>query len=597
LKNVIKRIPSNKIVFKKLPGSGATTLEIETEERNSIAIEPNVPVIQGKCKKYNTTRKIVVMGVYEGKTEEQIIDYLLSDVTPKKLIVTPESFKRVRNAIIEVDKYNLYNDFFLLFDECERTIQDVNYRADIVLPMMDFFKFKNKAFISATPIIPSDPRFIEEGFEAIYIEPDYDYRQDLQLISTNNTIFSFQQLIKDRPRDKYFIFFNSTDSIAQLITALNLKNESAIFCAKESKQKLKVNDFTHVYTSLEPFRKYNFFTSRFFSAVDIEYERYQCDPTIIMITDLVAAQHSMIDPLSEAIQIVGRFRQPEDGEIKKEIIHITNYDPILSNRSREETIKYVHEKFIVYEGIKRFLDASTEAGAVDALREMLDRSEYKRFINLDGTRNYFMQDNLIEQEQVNGFYQSSENLQEAYRLSKHFNVTEKIEKYGFTDKDRKNSNKYAPLKTVYEVIIPVLHEINSQDNMYIKMGQIEFLENEYPKVVQAYRILGYEKVKELGYNQVKIREAVKQKQEKSSMSGLLEYIEHNFKVGDEISSTANYHRLKQGLRQLNLHHLSPNIRLLRNYCRLSERITIGRDKRGREIKGYRILEVYNTLKD
>jgi hypothetical protein len=50
LSDVWKAIPSNIILFKTLTGIGATSLEI-TAERNSIIIEPNVPVIQGKMAK------------------------------------------------------------------------------------------------------------------------------------------------------------------------------------------------------------------------------------------------------------------------------------------------------------------------------------------------------------------------------------------------------------------------------------------------------------------------------------------------------------------------------------------------------------------
>ena len=71
----------------------------------------------------------------------------------------------------------MYEDYFLLFDECEKAIQDVGYRGDIYLPVEDFFRFRNKAMVSATPIVPSDPRFAEQGFEMLRIVPTYDYRQ------------------------------------------------------------------------------------------------------------------------------------------------------------------------------------------------------------------------------------------------------------------------------------------------------------------------------------------------------------------------------------------------------------------------------------
>ena len=48
LTEVLPEIPTNTILYKKLTGLGATYGEI-TAKRNSIIIEPNVPVIIGKC--------------------------------------------------------------------------------------------------------------------------------------------------------------------------------------------------------------------------------------------------------------------------------------------------------------------------------------------------------------------------------------------------------------------------------------------------------------------------------------------------------------------------------------------------------------------
>lgn len=51
--------------------------------------------------------------------------------------------------------------------------------------------------------------------------------------------------------------------------------------------------------------RYNFFTSRFYSAVDILCKN---PPHVILISDLHGATQSVIDPTTEAIQIIGRFR-------------------------------------------------------------------------------------------------------------------------------------------------------------------------------------------------------------------------------------------------------------------------------------------------
>ena len=78
----------------------------------------------------------------------------------------------------------------MLFDECEKIIQDVDYRGDIHLPVNDFFKFEGKAMVSATPLMPRDPRFAEQGFEMMRVEPTYDYKQRVKLLVTNNTMDS-----------------------------------------------------------------------------------------------------------------------------------------------------------------------------------------------------------------------------------------------------------------------------------------------------------------------------------------------------------------------------------------------------------------------
>lgn len=583
-------------MWKKLCGIGATALEIDTP-RHSIIIEANVPVIKGKCKKYNTTRTKKILGVYEGVTVDEVIEYLESKVQWKKILLTPESFGKVKEAMEELG-IDMYNEYFLLIDECERTIQDVGYRANIILPMKDFFLFKNKAFISATPIIPSDPRFKEHKFSHVYIEPakDYDYKQKLKIIETNNIMLSLKKFIADNQRKQYFVFFNSTDTIAHFLNELEVKDQSAIFCAKESMQKLKVNNFTHVSTSLGEFRIYNWMTSRFFSAVDIDGV---IDPTIIMITDLISAQHSMIDPLSEAIQIVGRFRKPENGTIKKEVVHITNFLPGLTSMSEAEVLEYIQECQVVYRVLKRYLKASTTRGAVSTLKEILKRIEFAKYINEDGSRNYFMQDNTIFEEKLKGYYQCLENLLAAYEKSYRFVVEHETESYEVSDKERVLKQNTTPLKTVYSVLMPMLKDLydTEKTSVFQREFQMAYLRKEFKKVVQDFDRLGYETVKALEFNPKKIKAAIKDKDrsEQESNFGLLQYIEEAFKEGELCSSHTIVNRLKSGLKENRLPMLRPNVKLLKKYCELSERMWIGKQN-GKDVMGYRILKIYDKLK-
>ena len=58
LSDVMRKIPTNCILSKRIPGCGATTLELKSN-RNSIIVVPNVPVINSKCQKYDNLLGVI----------------------------------------------------------------------------------------------------------------------------------------------------------------------------------------------------------------------------------------------------------------------------------------------------------------------------------------------------------------------------------------------------------------------------------------------------------------------------------------------------------------------------------------------------------
>ena len=264
LSDIMDEIQPNTILYKTVCGIGATTLELETE-RNSIIIEPNVPVIKGKELKYPA-----MLGVYEGVSTKDITEYIKGE-EHKKIMTTPESFPKIKRAMRKAGT-DMYNGYFLLYDECDRLISDVDYRSTMTLPTKDFFKFKSKAMVSATPILPSDPRFADCGFETVRIVPTYDYRQDVEIIQTNNVMSVFRTTLGGLDdADRVCVFYNSTAGIEKVITGMGIQDDSYVYCSTESMDKLKSHDFRNVsdtftvtggYAQLS---RYNFFTSRFYT--------------------------------------------------------------------------------------------------------------------------------------------------------------------------------------------------------------------------------------------------------------------------------------------------------------------------------------------
>lgn len=599
LSHIIKQIEINIILFKFLCGIGATSQEAENQLRCSVIIVPNKPVIEGKCAKYNSKRKQkVILGIYEGITKDDVVEYIQSDVYPKKIITTPESFPKFKDAMEELGLLqDMYDNYFIMFDECERAIQDVDYRKKIIIPMDDFFRFKNKAFISATPIVPSDPRFEKHGFREQRIVPTFNHKQEITLKVTNNVFYTIKKHFAANVRDQYFFFFNSTNTIAYLMDYLNIKDESAVFCSRDSKNKLKLNGYKNAYTSLTSFKKYNFFTSRFFSAVDIDGVE---NPHIVTVTDLVSAEHSMIDPASEAIQIVGRFRKDGNKKMVKEVTHITNINPKLEVLSEEHLLIQIKEFEKLHRTLRRYYKASQVPVVRAALKEMMTRADFAKYINFDGTKNYYMQDNAVFQEKIKGYYQNAEKLMQAYKDSNHFKLKPQAqEEYQFNDEARVKIQSSSPLKTTFEIVMPLVKDLYDADmNMFSREMQLAELQVQYPEVIKALNIVGIQKAKELKFDPRKIRKEMNDKEMRTEQTNFrfIQLIEKQFVVGKSYSSQQIKSKLRFAIRECNLQKLKPTISLLEEYCKLSNRCWIGTNEMGKDMMGYKILEVYDSVK-
>lgn len=410
-------IPSNVILNKTLTGVGATYCEIHAE-RNSIIIEPNVPVIQ--CKFDN--EELPLMGVYAGVSLASIRNYLKrEDIPYKKILTTPESFYKVRSEAqkVGIDIYG--EDWFCLFDECEKITQDHDYRMSISQPISDFFNFRNKAMVSATPLIPSHPQIEEQHFTILKIRPTFDYVKNLTLIVTNSFKSSLLKRLDELADSECIcIFMNKTDSITAIIQELAIQDYK-IFCSDKSVKKLHGIGIAAQSEISYPFAKYNFFTCRFYSGLDIEL--LPIKPDIIMLTDLRSASYTMIDPLTEAIQIQGRFRKDENTEESyRTLTHIANINQGMELKSRDVLDREIAQYADTYFRLKAEYDDEQDKAKKEALLKDIKSLKYNDLIGSDGSVNYFAIDNLYNEERVKSYYLSSESLKLAYESAGYFNV-------------------------------------------------------------------------------------------------------------------------------------------------------------------------------
>ena len=395
----------------------------------------------------------------------------------------------------------IYEEYFLLFDECEKPIQDVGYRGDIYLPVEDFFKFKGKAMVSATPIIPTDPRFEEQGFEMLRIVPSFDFCKDLTVVITNNTVRVLRKLLDryHKAGEKVCIFFNSTDTTLSLIQTLKLQGRCKVFCSEKSVRKLKREGLSDVSDNLTELAEINFFTSRFYSAVDIKLD-YQ--PNVIILTDVYHAPYSMIDPQTEVVQAIGRFRNGV-----AQTYHITNTSSKLESLPRETLYQQLESQEAIYNKVAA-IPTENEIEK-EALLGAIDGMDYKRFVTREGKRNYFMWDNAWEDEKIRAYYKYPSMVKAAYKDAP-FHA--KIGKYNvdITDEDRLRREQ-AGLKStssLWRETMGQLTKLQEANPDAEPSYMLDELGEEYSTMVKAFMTLGAKRIEALGYDRRKIEAAL-----------------------------------------------------------------------------------------
>lgn len=506
-------IPSNVILAKTLTGIGATHCELFQAKRHSIIIEPNVPVIIGK-----TDGQDGLLPVYALCTKSQIKKYLNNpSITLKKLITTPEGFKKIKEAAQELN-INIFKEYFCLFDECEKITQDVDYRPRISQPINDFFKFERKALVSATPLQIRHPALREQGFELWKITPTFDYRKDMSLIVTRSFNRTVMQQLRELSRNSKCVclFYNTTQGINEMINFLLSHNvikedEYKVFCSKESVKKLKSCSFRHSYENLDfPLAKFNFFTCRFFSAVDI----FTTTKPDVVILSNCNIPHSIVDPFTETIQAQGRFRNKyDDGNTYNSLTVISNTNEEMEIMTDEEIDSTIRQYEVTHCSLmERYSEATTDIDKKAILKES-ERVNYALLLDEENNLNYFSVDNLYNEERVKRYYTSAINLRDAYLATEHFNIAFTDDTKGVGEDDKMYMRK-ASTKNLWKKIVSHLErlrQLQATDPNYDIDTPTEILKEfedaEY--IINAYNTIGKAGIEQADYQKGKMNKMIK----------------------------------------------------------------------------------------
>lgn len=510
----VNPIPNSTIIYKTVTGLGATHAEVAAL-RSSIIVLPHIAIVKSKHENYKTAfdGKYKTMAIYGKVSWREVADYLMSDVEHAKILTTPHGLRKLIVAIEHLNAHQAFEChldyktfFFILLDECQKVIQDAEYRKDLIEVMDHFFEFENKAMVSATPIPPSDPRFKNNEFQHIKLEPAFEYRHPIELIQANSIVNALKKYIEDNESTYHCIFFNSIRGIKAIVEQLNLKDYK-IYCSEESTELLVLNNEPNAtYVLDKDFKPYMFYTSSFYSGLDIELPQ---NPNIVIITDHGFQEHTLLDPFTEIPQIIGRFRKKfKDHVPYNKITHINNSSHFTTPITEAEAQCRVQYSKLIYDYLKVLKTSTMDKSFQDYIDQQLSTIKPHSKLLIGERLSEYLLDNYINNERVKGYYATKTTLLNGYISTKRFWVYSKVE-YSSVDEIDKMQNKGIRYSTdLNKIMVEALVQLEPFRGLDIYDVQVSVISKLSYIIYEAYNRLGVETLQSLNYRIGSIKKAL-----------------------------------------------------------------------------------------
>ena len=325
----------------------------------------------------------------------------------------------------------------------------------------------------------------------------------------------------------------------------NILEDSVVYCAPKSRGKLKAEyDFTNAHTewSADTMKKYNFFTGRFYTAFDLELP-YK--PDLVMITDPYNAEYTMLDVDTDCIQICGRFRNGINSAT-----HIYRVNPEIVEQTKEEVLKDISNREYAYNLIQTLYNSAEYIEYRKAFGEILEIAQYRKYLYPDFTKNCFAIDNEINEVLVHNQYQSNISITKWYKDCHFFNPTFTKCEYNENDEKLKIIKKCRSVKDKRRKMVQLLSEREEPQSEYA-LDFINDMRKIDPFIVDAYEVLGKERIEELKYNQKKMNEEMILAERKGNK--VVRLIKNYFQIGCRYSNEAIIEELTRIFDLLHIH--------------------------------------------
>ena len=273
-----------------------------------------------------------------------------------------------------------------------------------------------------------------------------------------------------------------------MICTYKIEKRCKVFCSYESVKKLRKRDFSRAYSSLGELDEINF--SR---AVSFGGGHRTADNSLRADRNRPSfAAHTVIDPTTEAVQIVGRFR---NGVEDAAHIFSTNKEmPLqIAGGGRREV-----------GGVRSGLQTSPANRSVggagcDTRAQALEWNGLQTVHERRRNAQLVQWDNAYDDERIKRYYTDAELVREEYAKAFHTDCAEHI--YPLSDCDRlQRINPRLKMKELFREIVRQLEilEQNRTWNEYYFLR--EEIQSQVPMMVDAYYALGAAEIERYNYN-------------------------------------------------------------------------------------------------
>ena len=462
---VMDRVPFG-ILNKTITGLGATTLEIENQERDSIIVVPTKSLaynkyISSNAKKGDNYALYIgspMKSIISNVTETKISAYM-NAITGKrkKFLVVADSLPKLISTLIKLG-IDVYNVFFLMVDEIDTLQADSVFRPKLEIVIDYYFKFdrRKRAAVSATLRSFSNPQLENEAYVTTIWENKPS--RNITLIHTNYVDDIAVDIIKKRLEqntdDKVLIAYNSLDGIANLILSLgeSYKDKCGILCSERNQDKVRgyLEETDNVINDNGDLQKQIvFMTCAYFAGIDIIDKCH-------LITISSHLQPYTYLSVNRMTQIAGRCR---NGNLSETIIYDTPSTIPISEFDTKESYKenlvkraQAYATFLnttrnaaiedpdlepLVEFIDSFIDYQTNIKIGNNYLVKIVRQNY---ISKDFIPAYFNIDAMLEKwELAHSLYTNKDNLYNELRTEN--NVTQSYQYIKKENHDPTNNNK------------------------------------------------------------------------------------------------------------------------------------------------------------